>query len=393
LLRNPTYLRLWLAGAVGNGMRWLELLVVGIFTYDLTHSSFLVAVMTVARTLPMLLLGAFAGVVGEAVNRKVLLVVQMLVMAATAAVLGALAVTGWIRVWHLALGGAVAGLAWTNELSVRRRMIGESVMPEQVGPAIAFDTLTASVARVIGPLLGGALFEILGLAGAYLLSAALYLGAGALACSLDFRQERRRLSIARIPADLAEGLALARANRAVLAVIAISIIANSCGFPYSALVAPLGLHEFAVSPLLVGLLASAEPTGATLAGIAFSAGWLRLDRRYGMIRGSFLFFSALIVLALTPWYGLAVGIMVIGGFGTAAFSIMQTTLILTEAPAALRSRVMGLVTVCIGTGPLGVLAIGALAAWLSPARAILIMAVLGLAGLVLILTRLVARPA
>jgi hypothetical protein len=52
--------------------------------------------------------------------------------------------------------------------------------------------------------------------------------------------------------------------------------------------------------------------------------------------------------------------MVAAGFGTAAFSIMQTTLILTEAPAQLRSRVMGIVTVCIGTGPFGVLAIGAL---------------------------------
>ena len=58
-------------------MRWLELLVAGIFTYDATHSAFLVAVVTVARTLPMLFIGAIAGLVGEAFNRKRILLTQL----------------------------------------------------------------------------------------------------------------------------------------------------------------------------------------------------------------------------------------------------------------------------------------------------------------------------
>jgi hypothetical protein len=56
------------------------------------------------------------------------------------------------------------------------------------------------------------------------------------------------------------------------------------------------------------------------------------------------------------------------GLGTAAFSNIETTLILTEAPLATRSRVMGIVTMCIGTGPLGVLEIGALSEQLRPLR-------------------------
>src|SRR5213075_2608733 len=74
LLATPGYLRLWFAGGVGNAMRWLELLVAGVFTYDLTHSTFLVALVTVARSLPMLLTGALAGVIGEALNRKRILI-------------------------------------------------------------------------------------------------------------------------------------------------------------------------------------------------------------------------------------------------------------------------------------------------------------------------------
>src|SRR5579862_7433677 len=57
LLATPSFVRLWFAGGVGNAMRWLEMLVAGIFTYDVTHSAFLVAVVTVTRSLPMLFLG------------------------------------------------------------------------------------------------------------------------------------------------------------------------------------------------------------------------------------------------------------------------------------------------------------------------------------------------
>jgi len=51
-LATPSYLRLWFVGGIGNAMRWLELLVAGIFTYEATQSSVMVALVTVARSLP-----------------------------------------------------------------------------------------------------------------------------------------------------------------------------------------------------------------------------------------------------------------------------------------------------------------------------------------------------
>jgi predicted MFS family arabinose efflux permease len=126
---------------------------------------------------------------------------------------------------------------------------------------------------------------------------------------------------------------------------------------YSALIAPIGLDVYRVSPILVGALAAAEPLGAIAIGILLSTGWLRLDGRRALLRGSLLFLVGLAAMALSPWYSLAFVLLLIGGLGTAAFSNMQTTLILTEAPSATRSRVMGIVTMCIGTGPVCVLMI------------------------------------
>jgi MFS family permease len=387
LLATPGYARLWFAGGVGNAMRWLELLVAGIFTYDVTHSAFLVAVVTVTRSLPMLFLGPIAGVIAEAVNRKRLLLAQLLGMAATSAVLALLALIGEIRVWHIALGGAVAGIAWASELAVRRRMLGEVVPADRIVAAVALDSLTNSVARVLGPLCGGAAFEVLGLGGAYLVSAVLFLAAGAAVMGLDFTQEPRRLRFGRIPREIAEGLAVARATPAILGVVLVTIVMNTSGFCYSALIAPIGLDVFRVSPTLVGALAAAEPLGAIIVGVALAAGWFHLNGARALLQGSFLFLGGVIAMALSPWYGLAFILLLIGGLGTAAFSNMQTSLILIEAPPATRSRVMGIVTMCIGTGPIGVLMIGALSEEIGPPGAVLVMAGIGVAGLSLIARR------
>ena len=393
LLANPNYLRLWFAGGVGNAMRWLELLVAGIFTYDATHSAFLVSVVIVARSLPMLFVGAIAGLVGEALNRKRILLTQFFVMAGSSGVLCALALFGQLRVWHVAIAGIVTGVVWAAEMAVRRRMIGEVVATGQVAAAVAFNSLTNSVARVVGPLAGGAAFERLGLGGAYFLSAALYLTACFVVGGLDFQQQRLPLRLRRFTADLAEGLAVTRSHPAIFNVVLVSIVMNVFGFSYSALIAPIGLDGYRVSPTLVGALAAAEPIGAIAIGIALSAGWLRLDGSRALLRGSALFLVGVVGMTLSPWYGLAFVLLLIGGLGTAAFSNMQTTLILIEAPAAMRSRVMGIVTMSIGTGPLGVLAAGMLSEWLGPATAILIMASFGLAGLSLVWTRLIRRCA
>jgi MFS family permease len=101
------------------------------------------------------------------------------------------------------------------------------------------------------------------------------------------------------------------------------------------------------------------------------------------------------VMALSPSYWLAFAVLVLGGFGTAGFGNMQTTLMLTEAPPDMRSRLMGMVTVGIGTGPLGVLAAGVIATEFGPRTAVLVMATTGLlltATLTIWLQRRAAGP-
>jgi MFS family permease len=378
LLRAPDFLRLWLVGGFGNAMRWLELLASGLFAYEATGSALAVAGVVAARQLPQLLFGAFAGAISEAVNRKVIVMLAFLVPAVVSTVVATLATTGHLALWHVALANLVSGTLWSTEMSTRRRMVGEVAGPHRIVNAIALDSATSAATRLIGPLLGGMAFEWLGLKGAYSLTALVqFLGAFALA-GLVHEQVTRKLDLARIPAEIVEGLRFARTRPIIRLVLGVTIITNTFAFAYSGLVAPLGLGAFHVSPALVGLLAAGEPLGAFMGGALMAAGVLRLDRRLAFAGGAAFFMAALVVMALSPFYWLALVVLIVGGFGTAGFSNMQTTLMLTEAPSHMRSRLMGIVTVCIGTGPLGVLAAGALARELGPREAVLIMASLGL---------------
>ncbi len=380
LFRLPDFLRLWLVGATGNAMRWLELLASGLFAWEVTQSALAVTVVVAVRQLPQLFFGAFVGAISEAVNRKTIVMLALLVPALVSTVLATLATTGQLELWCVTLGNFISGTMWSTEMSTRRRMVGEVAGPHRIVPAIALDSATNAATRMIGPILGGVIFGWLGMRGAYTLTALVqFLAAFALA-GLVYEQVPRRLDLARIPAEIAEGLAFARTRNTILLVYGVTVVTNAFAFAYSGLVAPIGSGVFHVSPALVGLLAAAEPLGALLGGALIAAGVVRMDRRLTFAGGAGLFMVALIVMALSPSYWLAFSVLVIGGFGTAGFGNMQTTLMLTEAPTEMRSRLMGLVTVGIGTGPLGVLTAGLVSDAIGPRGAVLVMAGAGLAA-------------
>ncbi|HTR87903.1 MAG TPA: MFS transporter [Reyranella sp.] len=393
LLATPDFLRLWLVGAMANAVRWLELLVSGLFAYQATGSPVAVTIVVAVRQLPQLFLGAFAGAVSEAVNRKLIVMLALLGPASVSTLLATLATTGHLQLWHIAVANLLSGIMWATEMSTRRRMVGEVAGAHRIVPAIALDSVTSAATRAIGPLLGGLAFQWLHMRGTYTLTALAQFGGAFVLAGLTHTQVTRRLALLRIPAEIVEGLAYARTRPVILLVFGVTIVTNSFAFAYSGLVAPLGLAEFRVSPGLVGLLAAGEPLGGLLGGTLIAAGFLRMDRRIAFAGGAALFMVTLIAMALSPAYWLALLLLIAGGFGTAGFSNMQSTLMLTEAPAEMRSRLMGIVTVCIGTGPLGVLAAGALADRLGPRGAVIAMAGLGLAATAFLVVSLRRRPA
>ena len=71
----------------------------------------------------------------------------------------------------------------------------------------------------------------------------------------------------------------------------------------------------------------------------------------------------------------------VGGLGIAGFASMQSAIMFSEAPPEIRSRLMGILSVCIGAGPLGVLHVGWLADWLGGSMALTVISLEGLVAM------------
>jgi MFS family permease len=384
LLASRDFRRLWALGGITNAMRWVEMLAAALFTFEVTGSGIAVAFVSAARTLPLLCLGAVAGVVCEAINRKHILLGGMLLSCAAGLSICLLDLLGWARPWHIALAAFLSGSVWATEMATRRRMVGESAGPGLVSQAVALDSLTNAFARMAGPLMGSMLFAWLGLLGTFAISSGCYLLGALLVPGIRYVQETRRVELTRIPGDLADSLGFALRHPTILTVLGVTATMNFFAFSYVALVAPLARTVFGVPEALVGLLAAGEPLGGLLGGLLLASRAPKSHLRALMIAGSALFLVALVAMPLMPSYALACGVLLGGGLGLALFSNMQTTLVLTSVPSSLRSRQMGLVTMCIGLGPLGQMLIGVLAEIFGAPLAVIITSLAGLTALGLI---------
>src|SRR5436305_2944462 len=174
LLASPDFRRLWTIGIVAFAVRWLEMLVVGVFVYQHTGSAFDVALMTMLRMLPMALFGAFIGAFAERIERRTALVAVVLVMLTSSVCLAVLAYAGSLAVWHLAVVSFVNGIAWAADNPVRRVMIGEVVGAPQMSAAMSIDVGANNASRMLGPTIGGLLLAGIGISGAFTVSALCY---------------------------------------------------------------------------------------------------------------------------------------------------------------------------------------------------------------------------
>ena len=392
LFTNGQFVRLWVIGGLAGAMRWLEILVIGIYAFQTSGSPFVVSLMLVARMAPMVLFGTMAGAVVESMDRRRVQIGACVLMTLGAGSIAATAVAEIITLPLLAVIAFLNGLGWSMDFPVRRALLGNAVETEQLGNAMSFDTATNSATRMIGPLVGGVLYQILGLEGAFLIATLVYaltiifaLGLASPQSSSIPRKEESLLS------RLNAGVGYARRNNIITSVFVITVILNLFGFCYASILPVWAVENFQADPVFIGLLASAEGGGAFFGAITL-AFWARPKHFQRLfLVGAVLFLGGLLIASKLTIYGAALLALFGAGVGIAGFGAMQSTLVLKEASHEFRSRVMGVLAACIGAAPFGVLNIGFIAELTSAGSAIAFSSALGL-GLIIFVTWRVSRP-
>ncbi len=372
--------RLWYVGMVISTVRWLETVAMGVVVYQQTDSAFLVAMITMLRLLPMGLFGAFLGAFAERYDRRRTLAGVVALMAVTSALLSVTAWMGSLEVWQLALASFINGCGWATDNPLRRMMMGEVMGHDRMATAMALDVGASNASRMVGPTVGGLLLAGVGIEGAFLLSVVMY--ATAIAAALLVRSHiAPSPGAGAVLARTWESIAIVLAHQRLRAIMAVTIVYNVFGWPFTSMIPVIGRDRLALGPEGVGLLTSIDGVGAFFGALALAM-WLTPGwhaRAY--VGGVAAYLVALIGFALSPTPVAASIALLLTGLAGAAFATLQATIVYLAAPVDMRSRILGVLSVCIGTGPIGFLWLGWLADIIGAPHATAITGVMGLLAL------------
>lgn len=369
-LDSPGFRTFWISTFAWNLARWMELTITSWTALQLTGSPWLVGMVAVARSAALPVSGPIMGALSDRVDRVRMIRysgwVNVIVMGAVAASL----VAGFGAYWQLFLGSLWLGASWGIDWPVRRSLLAEYVGPERVLPAIVLDNVAFNVARVVGPLIAGAALEAWDAPGAYVVLAISFLvaslsvwtvaspPAGTIPIHVPGSALPHRQSLW---SDLRDGFDYVRADPVASGVIIVSLVMNILLFQYQGMLSVFAADVLRVGPVELGALGAATGVGAAFS--VFLQPMFRSTRAQGLafIIGSIVGGVALVLFSVSSGYVAALLLLFVVGAGTSSFGTMQSSLILSRCSPAMRGRAMGLVTLAIGSAPIGSLQLGFLA--------------------------------
>ncbi len=167
---------------IGQGVSligtWMQRVAMSWLVYRLTHSPFLLGVVSFSSEIPIFLASPFAGVLLDRWNRKKVLVITQILSMIQAFILTALVFAHTIQVWHIIALSVFIGLINAFDMPGRQSFIVEIVeKKDDLGNAIALNSSMFNLARLIGPSLAGVLIAIAGEGVCFLINGISYLSA------------------------------------------------------------------------------------------------------------------------------------------------------------------------------------------------------------------------
>ncbi|MDG2285716.1 MAG: MFS transporter [Alphaproteobacteria bacterium] len=391
LIRDGNFLCIWILGGLTGVVRWFQLLAFGVYTFEVTGSPLLVSTIPILWMLPLTLLGPVIGVVADQISRKALLASSITMIITVQVGMAFAANEGVLSYELLALASILSGLFWATDMPIRRRLLGD-LSGGHVSAAMGLDSATGNATRMAGPLLGGVVLQMVGMFGIFALSGVIY---SVCLVLMLIAHLPGRITPAAAPSflrDLAGGVRFVIRDRPLRRILTITIIFNMWGFPFTSMIPIIGREYLGLSPFYVGVISSMEGLGAFVGAmlVATLAKPEFFFRIY--LGGTILNLSTIGYLGLLTFvaggphhsfFSVSMALM-ITGIASACFAAMQGTLTYLAAPPEFRSRVLGVLTLCIGTGPIGFFNVGWMAEEFGVPAALAIISAEGLFALLVL---------
>ncbi|WP_114453198.1 MFS transporter [Halopolyspora algeriensis] len=313
--------------------------------------------------MPTLLLTLWAGLIADRFDKRRLLIVVQTAMGLCGLALGLLDVTGVVELWHVYALAMVLGAFSAIDAPVRQSFVVEMVGPAQLTNAVALNSMTFNLARIVGPAIAGVLITMIGTGPVFVSngasSAAVVLGL----VLMDPARLRRPTAAPKEGGQLRAGLRYVRGRAELMVILALVFCVSTFGMNFESVFAVIARNVFhrdaAGYGLLITMLAVGTLSGAALAARRSGSGRPRLRLLFA---GAAAFGALEAFASQLPSYEIFAMALVPVGVAVMTFTTTANSTVQLSIDPAMRGRVMGLyMMLFLGGRPIG----GLLSGWLA----------------------------
>jgi MFS family permease len=365
-LRESRDYRLLFSGQVASYIgRQFTVVAIPIQVWDITKSSLMVGLVGLASLGPLIIFSLAGGAMSDAFDRRRLLLINQVLLAATSTLLALNATLTHPPLWPLFLFGSLSAGFAGADMQTRNAITPRLVRRETFPAAAALGQLVWQVGMILGPTLAGLVIAQVSLAAAYWIDVSTFVVAFATAAPMHALPPEGGGTRAGLQSVL-EGLRFLEGKRVLVSTFVVDINAMVFGMP-SALFPQLGMEVFGGGAQAVGLLYAAPGAGALLA--ALFSGWVPRVRRQGraVIVAVVIWGAAIAAFGFTKTLPLALVLLAVAGAADVVSAVFRNTILQLSVPDAFRGRLSGVHIAVVAGGPrLGDAEAGAVAALTTP---------------------------
>ena len=355
-LSNRNYLWLWLGTLCMISGFQMQAIAQGYLVYEMTNSAKILGIVSTAGAVPVLTLALFAGAIADRIHRKVLVQIGQAISAVIASIIALLIATETVTWIHLLIAALAQGAIAAFVAPARQALIPQLVGREKIGNAMALNAAVMGIAALVSPALAGLLYSIVGPSGVYIVVSISGIIALVLTNQIDTGKNPAKKHY-NVISDVSAGIAYLWKNRPIKLHLSMTLVTVILATPLISLLPIFVMDVFNKDSGALGLLVSMSGLGS-LAGALIIAGIGPKNRGKIMISGSLIAGLSLILLGTSPWYAIAVPVMVLFGIGVSTNINLNQALIIEIVDEKYRGRVMSIMMMTFSLIPFGVIPAG-----------------------------------
>lgn len=342
---------------------WMQRIALPWLVYDLTGSAFLLGIVGFAGQIPTFILAPVAGVLTDTWSRYKVLVVTQIVSMILAGILAWLSLAGIIHIWSIIVLSIGLGCINAFDVPARHSFVIEMVeKKEDLGNAIALNSLMFNGARLIGPSVAGIMLAFTSEGVCFLINAVSYIFVIVSLLMMHVPEKKAREKKVQILKDMKEGLNYTFGFAPIKYIILLLGLVSLMSSSYQVLMPVLAKEVLHGGSNTYGFLMAAAGFGALLGALYLASRETILKLGRIIPLATLLLGTGLIVLSFSTIFLFSIVLMVFIGLGMMIQAAASNTILQTVTDDDKRGRVMSFYTMAImGTAPFGSLMGGGLA--------------------------------